>query len=136
MSRATGKVYVGELGDHANKGDLEDLFEKFGKIREIWIARNPPGFAFVFYEDPRDAEEAVRDLDGSSCNGRRIKVEHAKARDPGQGGRGGGSYRRDDRRGGGGGYGGGGSSYSDRGDRGDRGGYGGRRGYDDEYRRR
>jgi len=30
----------------------------------VWVARNPPGFAFVEFEDPRDAEDAVRGLDG------------------------------------------------------------------------
>ena len=32
------------------------------------------GFAFVLMEDPRDAEDAVKGLDGSRVCGRRIKV--------------------------------------------------------------
>lgn len=57
------KVYIGNLGNNANKNELEDAFSKYGPIRNIWIARNPPGFAFIEFEDPRDAEDAVRGLD-------------------------------------------------------------------------
>ena len=32
------------------------------------------GFAFVLMDDPRDAEDAVRGLDGSRICGRRVKV--------------------------------------------------------------
>lgn len=58
------KVYVGELGSGAAKGDLERAFGYYGTLRSVWVARNPPGFAFVEYEDPRDAEDAVRGMDG------------------------------------------------------------------------
>jgi RNA recognition motif-containing protein len=44
---------------------LDDAFHKFGRIRKIWVARRPPGFAFVEFDDPRDAEDAVRALDGT-----------------------------------------------------------------------
>ena len=27
--------------------ELEDHFYKFGKLSSIWIARNPPGFAYI-----------------------------------------------------------------------------------------
>ena len=30
----------------------------------VWVARKPPGFAFIDFDDRRDAEDAVRDLDG------------------------------------------------------------------------
>lgn len=59
------KVYVGNLGNNASKNELEDVFTKYGPLRNVWVARNPPGFAFVEFEDPRDAEDAVRGLDGT-----------------------------------------------------------------------
>lgn len=70
MSKATKewalpcKVYIGELGNNANKQELEEEFGAFGRLKNVWIARNPPGFAFVEFEDPRDAEDACNALDG------------------------------------------------------------------------
>lgn len=49
-----------------------------------------PGFAFVEFEDNRDAEDAVRNLDGSRACGSRIRVEMSSGR-----------TRHDSRRGGG-----------------------------------
>ncbi|CAK6982664.1 serine/arginine-rich splicing factor 7-like isoform X2 [Scomber scombrus] len=69
------KVYVGNLGTGAGKGELERAFGYYGPLRTVWIARNPPGFAFVEFEDPRDADDAVRGLDGKSICGSRVRVE-------------------------------------------------------------
>ena len=63
------KVYVGNLGNNASKYELEDAFAKYGPIRNCWVARNPPGFAFIEFEDPRDAEDSVRGLDGTRVCG-------------------------------------------------------------------
>ncbi|XP_046335717.2 serine/arginine-rich splicing factor 3-like isoform X4 [Haliotis rufescens] len=69
------KVYVGDLGYGAAKQELEEKFGKYGPLRNVWVARKPPGFAFVEFEDPRDAEDATRALDGARMNGRRVRVE-------------------------------------------------------------
>ncbi|NXF84905.1 SRSF7 factor, partial [Eubucco bourcierii] len=69
------KVYVGNLGTGAGKGELERAFSYYGPLRTVWIARNPPGFAFVEFEDPRDAEDAVLGLDGKIICGSRVRVE-------------------------------------------------------------
>lgn len=60
-----GKIYVGDLSRDACEKDLERAFEYYGRLRNVWVARNPAGFAFVEYEDPRDADDAVRGMDGT-----------------------------------------------------------------------
>ncbi|XP_076249302.1 serine/arginine-rich splicing factor 7 [Calliopsis andreniformis] len=69
------KVYVGDLGNSATKQELQNAFSYYGSLRNVWVARNPPGFAFVEFEDARDAEDAVRGLDGRTICGRRARVE-------------------------------------------------------------
>ncbi|XP_050040559.1 serine/arginine-rich splicing factor 7-like isoform X1 [Dermacentor andersoni] len=69
------KVYVGELGNSGTKHELEEAFGYYGPLRNVWVARSPPGFAFVEFEDPRDARDAVRALDGKMLCGRRVRVE-------------------------------------------------------------
>ncbi|XP_076062317.1 serine/arginine-rich splicing factor 3-like isoform X3 [Oratosquilla oratoria] len=74
------KVYVGNLGNNAAKHELESAFSKYGPLVNVWVARNPPGFAFVEFEDPRDAEDAVRALDGTRLCGVRVRVEMSTGR--------------------------------------------------------
>nr|CAD2185377.1 unnamed protein product [Meloidogyne enterolobii] len=70
-----GKVYVGGLPEDATSEEIDDAFHKFGRIRKIWVARRPPGFAFVEFDDHRDAEDAVRALDGTRICGVKARVE-------------------------------------------------------------
>ena len=74
------KVYIGNLAEGASKADIEGAFSKFGPLRNVWVARNPPGFAFVEFEDGRDAEDACRQLDGTRIAGGRIKAEMSHGR--------------------------------------------------------
>jgi len=69
------KIYIGDLGNDATRYELEDAFNPFGTVKNVWIAKRPPGFAFILMEDSRDAEDAVKELDGSRICGRRVKVQ-------------------------------------------------------------
>jgi len=84
------KVYIGNLGNTASKYEIEDAFKEYGKLKNVWVARNPPGFAFVEFEDERDAEDAVRALDGTRICGSRAQVEMSTGRSRDKGGRDGG----------------------------------------------
>jgi len=93
------RIFIGGLTEDASRTELEREFEYFGTLRDVWVARNPPGFGFIVYEDGRDAEDAVREMDGKRVCGTRIRVEFAKggtsSRGRGRGGRRGGQPHRD-----------------------------------------
>uniref|UniRef100_A0A0E0CN97 RRM domain-containing protein n=1 Tax=Oryza meridionalis TaxID=40149 RepID=A0A0E0CN97_9ORYZ len=57
------RVYVGNLDPRVTAREIEDEFRVFGVLRSVWVARKPPGFAFIDFDDRRDAEDAIRDLD-------------------------------------------------------------------------
>lgn len=83
--------------------EIDDLFSKYGRIRDIDLKTpsRPPAYAFITFDDVRDAEDAIRGRDGYDFDGERLRVEFAKGSrdsmrppsrvdDRGRGGRGGG----------------------------------------------
>uniref|UniRef100_A0A8C6T2E2 Serine and arginine rich splicing factor 4 n=1 Tax=Neogobius melanostomus TaxID=47308 RepID=A0A8C6T2E2_9GOBI len=86
------RLYVGRLSYRAREKDVERFFKGYGKILEVDLKN---GYGFVEFDDPRDADDAVYDLNGKELCGERVIVE----------GRGGGGYGGGggDRGGGGGG---------------------------------
>ncbi|XP_064847742.1 serine and arginine rich splicing factor 5b isoform X3 [Oncorhynchus masou masou] len=88
------RIFVGRLNPSAREKDVERFFKGYGRIRDIDLKR---GFGFVEFDDPRDAEDAVYELDGKELCNERVTIEHARVRLRGGRGRGG------DRGGGGGG---------------------------------
>ncbi|KAK2713883.1 uncharacterized protein LOC136040949 isoform X3 [Artemia franciscana] len=69
------KVYIGNLSSEVDRYMVEDLFSSVWPLRNVWVARNPPGFGFIEFEDPKDAEESCRHFDGLNLRGSIIKVE-------------------------------------------------------------
>jgi RNA recognition motif-containing protein len=53
-----GKVFLGNLDDRVRKEDIESFIAPL-KAADIWIARKPPGFGFIHFDDPRDAEDGM-----------------------------------------------------------------------------
>ena len=71
------KIYVGNLPDYIRPRDIEDIFWKFGRIRNVDLhdrSRGPP-FAFVEFDDERGAEDAVYYRNGYDFEGYRLRVE-------------------------------------------------------------
>lgn len=58
------RIHVADLGSDCSQREVEKAFEKFGDVREVWLARNPPCYAFVAFKHKGDAEEAIKDMNG------------------------------------------------------------------------
>uniref|UniRef100_J3M3G0 Uncharacterized protein n=1 Tax=Oryza brachyantha TaxID=4533 RepID=J3M3G0_ORYBR len=77
------RLYVGRLSSRTRSRDLEYLFSRYGRIREVELKRD---YAFIEFSDSRDAEDARYNLDGRDVDGSRILVEFAKGVPRGPGG--------------------------------------------------
>jgi arginine/serine-rich splicing factor 4/5/6 len=69
------QIFIAKLSSDVRERDLEDEFKRYGHIRNIELKR---GYAFIEYEDYRDADEAIRDMDGRKFEGNRIVVQHSR----------------------------------------------------------
>ncbi|XP_026497320.1 serine-arginine protein 55 isoform X3 [Vanessa tameamea] len=72
------RVYVGGLPFGVRERDLEKFFKGFGRIKDILIKN---GYGFVEFEDYRDADDAVYELNGKELLGERVVVEPARGID-------------------------------------------------------
>ena len=62
------RVYVGGLPYGTRERDLEKFFKGYGRTRDILIKN---GYGFVEFEDFRDADDAVYELNGKELLGER-----------------------------------------------------------------
>ena len=67
-------MYVSGITRHISKADLEEEFSRFGTINEIVMKR---GYAFVEFENQRDADDAIKEVDGKHLRGDKLVVEVA-----------------------------------------------------------
>ena len=130
-------IYVGNLDYSTTEQDLRSLFEPYGQVDNVSVAKDKfsgqsRGFGFVEMSSDEQGEKAISELNGKQLGKRNLTVNEARpreARPPRGGGFGGGR--------GGGGFGGGGGrdgGGGGRGGRGGRGGGGGGRGRGDDDR--
>ncbi|KAG8473762.1 hypothetical protein CXB51_036010 [Gossypium anomalum] len=81
--RGGTRLYVGHLSSRTRSRDLEDMFSRYGRVRDVDMKRD---YAFVEFSDPRDADDARYALNGRDLDGSRMIVEFAKGVPRGSGG--------------------------------------------------
>ncbi|WP_373499849.1 RNA recognition motif domain-containing protein [Desulfococcus sp.] len=76
-------IYVGNLAYSVTEEDLQKAFEAFGKVDKVSIITDKfsgqsKGFGFVEMPGAKEAEQAIKALNGTDLKGRDIKVNEAK----------------------------------------------------------
>jgi len=79
----TKNIYVGNLPFSTDDQELENVFAEYGEIASAKVIKDrftnrSRGFGFVEMENEEDAEKAIEELNGSSLEGRTLKVDSAK----------------------------------------------------------
>ncbi len=58
------RLHVADISENVTEQDLQKAFGKYGVIEEIWLAKNPPCFAFIVFQNKSEADDAQREMDG------------------------------------------------------------------------
>ena len=84
-------IRVSNLSESTREADLQELFEPFGRISRIYLAKDREtfmsrGFAFVNFNRKEDGERAMAALQGYGYDNLILKLEWAKPSAPKEGG--------------------------------------------------
>lgn len=79
------KLFVGGLSWNTTSEELQKAFEAFGDVSEAKVITDREtgrsrGFGFVTFQDGSQAAAAIEQLDGSTLDGRTIRVNEANER--------------------------------------------------------
>ncbi len=76
------KIFVGSLSWNTTSAELQNAFAACGDVVEAKVVTDRDtgrsrGFGFVTFQDEQGATSAIETLDGSTLDGRTIRVDRA-----------------------------------------------------------
>lgn len=79
------KIFVGKISYDTTEDTLRDLFAQYGEVTSVAVimdraTNQSKGFAFVEMSGIKEAQTAIKELDGKEVDGRNIAVSAAKER--------------------------------------------------------
>ena len=78
-------LYVGNLNYKVRESDLREVMEEYGTVDSVRIitdreTRRSKGFAFIEMPEVSEAQNAIRELNGATYEGRPMVVKEALPR--------------------------------------------------------
>ena len=91
------KLFIGGLSWDTTDEGLRQAFASYGEITEAKVITDRDtgrsrGFGFVTFAQNEDAKSAISKMDGTSLDGKTIKVNEAQEKSPRSGDRSGGGF--------------------------------------------
>ena len=91
------KLFVGGLSWGTKDDGLRQAFGSYGEITEAKVITDRDtgrsrGFGFVTFARDEDAKTAISKMDGTTLDGKTVKVNEAQEKSPRGGGRSGGGF--------------------------------------------
>uniref|UniRef100_A0A1I7XZJ9 RRM domain-containing protein n=1 Tax=Steinernema glaseri TaxID=37863 RepID=A0A1I7XZJ9_9BILA len=77
---ADARLHIADLDMSVRRRDIEDLFSKYGRLEDVWLATYPPIYAFVVFSSRRDAARALKELRTCQIRHCRVRVSAALPR--------------------------------------------------------
>jgi RNA recognition motif-containing protein len=76
-------IYVGNISRDSSESQIRKEFEQYGEVTSVKLIKDKftntlKGFGFVEMPKKNEAEEAIKNLDGSMVSGRPLTVNPAK----------------------------------------------------------
>jgi cold-inducible RNA-binding protein len=86
------KIYLGNLSYEVTEDDLKAALSQFGQVESVTIINDKfsgrsKGFGFAEMASSSEAQAAIDGLNGKELKGRAMKVNEARAKPQGRGGR-------------------------------------------------
>ena len=78
-------IYVGSLSYSTTEAELDKLFSGYGEVQSVTLVKDnfsgqSKGFGFIEIPNNADADKAIKALNGSSFQGRLIKVNQSQSK--------------------------------------------------------
>ncbi|CAF0938212.1 unnamed protein product [Adineta steineri] len=77
------RLHLSDLAMGVSRREIEKLFRPYGPLNEVWVASNPPCFAFINFRHRADGERALKEVDGKVVGGSRVGLSWARQRNYG-----------------------------------------------------